>query len=99
MRAMRQADHGRTHPVTRWVIPGHTPPPPQPSPAWPPPGRSEITLTGIIATWGRYYTAWFDGADYRAVRAHGTPLTPASTPAGLDSAIRADYTASSRGAR
>ncbi|HTQ88509.1 MAG TPA: hypothetical protein VMK84_03355 [Streptosporangiaceae bacterium] len=57
--------------------------------AWP--TEDQMTLDGIHARWGRYYDLWADGGTYYARHAlAGEPLK-ADTPAGLDSAIRADW--------
>lgn len=53
--------------------------------------RDAMTLMEIRVKWHGYYHAWFDGSAYRAERPDGVILPPASTPAGLDSAIRADF--------
>jgi len=60
-----------------------------PRTAWP--TEDQMTLTAIAETWGVFYDTWFEGGMYRARRADGTALTPAPTPEGLDSAIRADW--------
>ena len=53
--------------------------------AWP--TQAEMTLRALAATCGRYYDLWFDGGTYCALG--GEPLK-ADSPAGLDSAIRAE---------
>ena len=69
-------DYDRERPVTAW------------------PSAAEMTLSLVAARWSRVYAVGFNGRAYCAIRADWTdevpPLT-ASTPEGLDSAIRANY--------
>ena len=52
--------------------------------------RDALTLQDIARDYGRYYDLWFkDGTYYARFITAGKPLE-ADTPAGLESAIRAD---------
>ena len=53
--------------------------------------RDALTMQSIIATWGETYDVGFTAGAYCARRLTGGPLLTAATPAGLESAIRADY--------
>ena len=51
-----------------------------------------LTMQEILAAWGRWYhIECLPGGIYRATRPDGFVLPEADTPAGLESAIRADY--------
>ena len=56
--------------------------------AWP--TADEMTLQSLAGLYGRYYDLWFDGGTYCARYALGGEPLKADSPAGLDSAIRAE---------
>ena len=53
--------------------------------------RDALTLQDIIDLWRAYYHIEYAGGMYRATRPDGYVLPEADTPAGLESAIRADW--------
>ncbi len=57
--------------------------------AWP--TADEITLQSISAAWGTVYDCGYAHGVYWARRHDAEHLLSAGTPAGLESAIRADY--------
>jgi hypothetical protein len=72
------ADRG--HPMTPWQQPAG--------------GRDihdEIAMEHLRAQWAEVYDFGFGTGDYRARCQTGGALLIASTPAGLDSAVRADW--------
>ena len=55
--------------------------------------RDALTMQELVALWGAwYYIEYTPAGRYRATRPDGHVLPEADTPAGLDSAIRADWT-------
>jgi len=58
--------------------------------AWP--TADEMTLDALKASgWAGWYDIGFTAGEYYAFRLIGGPLLTARTPAGLESAIRADF--------
>ncbi len=56
--------------------------------AWP--TQAVMTLQALTSAYGRYFDLWFDGGTYCARYALGGEPLKADSPAGLDSAIRAE---------
>ncbi len=63
-------------------------------------GRSisdELAMDALRQTWFEYYDIGYAASWYLARRLNGGPLLSASTPEGLGSAIRADWSRSGQG--
>ena len=57
--------------------------------AWP--SADEMTLETVRNTWGGWYDTGMAAGEFWALRLIGGPLLTATTPEGLESAIRADF--------